>query len=80
MKEQLIAFDGGGNSDRIPKRTVKSSVLRLPRFLRGGKMEDVLPTVTHVCVCFVQMMEQKNADFKWKHPKNGRLQNTNQVI
>lgn len=41
MKEQLIAFDGGGNSDRILKRTVKSSVLRLPQFLkkRGGEMK-----------------------------------------
>lgn len=39
MKEQLIAFDGGGNSDRIPKRTVKSLVLRLPHFIKGGEIK-----------------------------------------
>lgn len=49
MKEQLIAFDGGGNSDGILKWTVKSSVLRRPRFLlRSNIMIGII--FVHMCV------------------------------
>jgi len=63
MKERLIAFNGGGNSDRILKRTVKSSVLRLPtasfkmKIWRGEQHARVCVCVW-VCVCVCGESEQ----------------------
>lgn len=41
MKEQLIAFDGRGNSDRILKRTVKVFSFKAAPVLRRGRMHTM---------------------------------------